>query len=181
MALPKTSPVETASFSGNNNELDGYAGYLMILPEITERLSKLIGLDRSSLYTHEVVAITPRPLSDLERSWIHSMLEASHGWESTNLAAVQVIAEGPNSQGISFVLQDVVLESPAPKPTRHSIAQLWIQTSEQLTINVQLSEWEGQLVELYVLIIDVKHSRKLIRTLPNPLVERSREAVGFST
>ena len=151
----------------------------MILPEITERLSRLLNLDRSSLFRDEVVTIEPRSLSDIERGWVQSMLNASVGWEAADISETKVIAEGPNGEGISFVLQAPVPENPAAKAVRNSFCDLWIQTTDQLTINVQLSEWEGRLQELYVLIIDGKHPRRLIRTMPDRWVEISREAIGF--
>jgi hypothetical protein len=151
----------------------------MPLPEITERLSRLLKLDRSSLLNDVVAAIDPRSLSDIELSWVQSMLNASVGWETADISQTKVVAEGPNSEGILFVLQAPAPENPGAKAVRNSVANLWIQTSDQLTVNVQLAEWEGRLQELYVLIIDAKHPRRVIRTIPNEWVEISREVVGF--
>ena len=151
----------------------------MPLPEITERLSRLLKLDRSALLTDEVVTIDPRPLSEIELSWVRSMLSASVGWETADISQTKVIAEGPNSEGILFVLQAPTHENPSTKGSRSSVANLWIQTADQLTLNVQLAEWGGRLQELYVLIIDAKHPRRLIRSMPNEWVEIAREVVPF--
>jgi hypothetical protein len=114
----------------------------MLLPEITERLSRLLRLDRSVLLTDEVVAIPPRSLSDIELSWIQSMLKASTGWETSDISQTKVVAEGPNSEGISFVLQAPAPENSGAKLSQSCVANLWIQTADQLTVNVQLAEWE---------------------------------------
>jgi hypothetical protein len=129
----------------------------MILPEITERLSRLLKLDRSALLSDEVKSIEPRPLSGIEQGWVQSILAASDGWETVDISQTRVVAEGPNSEGVLLVLQAPAPENPGAKAVRNSIAQLWIQTDEQFTVNVQLAEWEGRLQELYVLVVDGKH------------------------
>ncbi len=155
--------------------------HVMLLPEITERLSRFLKLDRSALLTDEVSAISPRPLSDRELSWIQSMLDASVGWGMADLSRTNVVAEGPNSEGIIYVLQAPEPENPGTKSARSSIANLWIQTVDELTINVQLAERQGRLQELYVLLIDGKHPQRLIRAMPLELVETSREVIGFGS
>jgi hypothetical protein len=151
----------------------------MILPEITERLSRLLKLDRSALLSDEMKSIGPRPLSGIEQGWVQSMLAASDGWETADISQTRVVAEGPNSEGVLLVLQAPVPENPGAKAVRNSIAQLWIQTDQQFTMNVQLAEWEGRLQELYVLIVDGKHPKRIIRTIPADGIEVSRDVVGF--
>jgi hypothetical protein len=150
----------------------------MILPELTERLSHLLKIDRSSSLADDV-EIEPRSLSKLEESWIHSILNASVGWENADISNTQVIAEGPRAQGISFRLRAPLPENPKRAAVRNSFGELWIQTSDQLVINVQLSEWEGRLQTLHIQIIDSKHPRRLIRALPASWTETSRDVVGF--
>jgi hypothetical protein len=152
----------------------------MFLPEITERLSSLLGLDRSALLSDEVKMIEPRQLADVELGWVQAMLSASDGWETADLSLTRVVAEGPNSEGLLLVLQAPAPENPGAMVARNSIAQLWINTDEQITMIVQLAEYEGKLQELYVLIVDSKHPRRIIRTLPVGGVEVSRDVVGFS-
>lgn len=72
----------------------------MILPEITERLSRLLKLDRSTLLSDEVKSIEPRPLSGIEKGWVQSMLAASYGWETADISQTRVVGEGPNSEGV---------------------------------------------------------------------------------
>jgi hypothetical protein len=151
----------------------------MFLPEITERLSRLFKLDRSALLTDGVKMIEPRPLSVVETEWVQAMLGASDGWETADLSQTRVVAEGPNSEGVLLVLQAPAPENPGAKTARNSIAQLWIHTDEQFTMSVQLAEYEGKLQELYVLIIDGMHPRRLIRTLPADGTEISRDVIGF--
>jgi hypothetical protein len=153
----------------------------MFLPELTERLSRMLKTDRASLLTDEVQEIEPRPLSEVEAGWIRSMLDVSVGWETADISKTKVIAEGPRAEGISFTLQAPWPENTKAKAVRNSFGNLWIETSNQLVINVQLSEFEGSLQELYVLIIDPKHPRRVIRVLPESYVEISRESVGFGT
>ena len=153
----------------------------MFLPELTERLSHLLKIDRSTLLTNEMKEIKPRPLSELEAGWIQSILDVSVGWEISDISKTQVIAEGPCSEGISFTLNASLPENSNAKALRNSYGDLWIQTSDQVVINIQLSEWAGRLQELYVLIIDLKHPRRVIRVLPESWVEVSREAVGFGS
>jgi hypothetical protein len=153
----------------------------MILPEITERLSRLLGIDRSASLTDEVKAIEPRSLSDMEAGWIRSILGASPGWENADISQTQVIAEGPRAEGISLTLRAPAPENPDRGAVRNSFGELWIQTPDQIIINVQLSEWEGRLQTFHVQVIDARRPRRIIRSLPANLVEASREARGFPT
>jgi hypothetical protein len=136
----------------------------MQLPEITERLLRLLKRDRSAILTDEVVEIEPRSLSEIESSWVQSMLNASVGWENADISQTKVVAEGSNSEGVLFVLQSPSPESPGAKSIHNSVAHLWIQTADLLTVNVQLAEWEGRLQEFYLLLIDQKNPRRLIRS-----------------
>jgi hypothetical protein len=140
--------------------------HVMLLPEISERLSRFLKLDRSACLTDEVSAVSPRSLSDRELSWVQSMVGASRGWEMADLSRTRVVAEGPNSEGITYVLEAPAPENPGVNSVRSSIASLWIQTTDQLTITIQLAERQGRLQELYVLLVDTKHPRHLIRHCP---------------
>lgn len=153
----------------------------MFLPQIVERLSRLLKLERSVLLTNAVASVEPRPLSNIERSWVQAMLSSSVGWETADISQTKVVAEGENSEGILFVLQAPGPQNPHAASLRNSVANLWIQTADQLTVNVLLAEWEGQLFELYFLIVDEKHPRRLIRTMPKDWLWESCEVVGFGT
>ena len=151
----------------------------MFLPELTNRLLRLLKLDRSALLTDEVKMIEPRPLSAVEMEWVQAMLSASDGWKTADLSQTRVVAEGPNSEGVLLILQAPAPENPGAKTARNSLAQLWIHTDEQITMNVQLTQHEGKLQELYVLTVDWKHPRRLIRTLLADGTEISRVVIGF--
>jgi hypothetical protein len=151
----------------------------MFFPEITERLARLLKLDRSALLSDDVEMVEPRPLSGVELGWVQAMLGASDGWETADISQTRVVAEGPNSEGFLLVLQAPTPENPGAKATGYSLAQLWIHTDEQVTINVQLAQYEGKLQELYVLTVAWKHPRRIIRTLPASGLEVSRDVIGF--
>ena len=104
---------------------------------------------------------------------------ASAGWENADISKTKVIAEGPYSDGISFKLYAPAPQNPHALAVRNSFGELWIQTSDRIVMNVQLSEWEGSLQELYIFLIDLKHPRRLIRALPESWTEASREVVGL--
>ena len=118
--------------------------------------------------------IVPRPLAEREAGWIHDILQAIPEWRDANFSDTRVVAEGMNIEGYSIVLKGPRPENPNWKSAHDILGELWIETEERLTINVQLFQWEGQLQELYVLVIDSK-GRSL--RLPSTWVETSREAV----
>lgn len=107
------------------------------------------------------------------------MLSASDGWKTADLSQTRVVAEGPNSEGVLLVLQAPAPENPGAKTAQNSLAQLWIHTDKQITMNVQLAQYEGKLQELYILIVDWKRPRRLIRTLLADGTEISRIVIGF--
>jgi len=86
----------------------------------------------------------------------------------------QVVAKGPSAEGYSLLLEAPELENPGVKSRQESVGNLWIQTDDGSTINVQLSQFEGGLRELYVLFVDTKHPK---RRLSETWTEVSREAV----
>lgn len=151
----------------------------MFLPHLTARLSQLLNRDRSVVPADVPKDIEPRPLSKLEVEWVQSILSASVGWEDADISKTMVIAEGPYTDGVSFKLYSPVPQNPHAKAVLNSFGELWIQTSNKMVMNVQLSEWEGVLQELYIVVIDMKHPRRSIRALPESWTEVSREAVGF--
>ena len=83
-----------------------------------------------------------------------------------------MVAEGLCDEGVSIRLQAPEPEVPKAKPVE-SVGELWIQTDDGSSINVQLSQFEGRLRELYVLFFDPK---RRTRTLPETWTEVSREA-----
>ena len=119
--------------------------------------------------------IVPRPLSEREASWIRDILRVNDEWRHADITRTHVVAEGQVDEGIAFRLRAPEPENAQAKPTRESVGNLWIQLQDGSTINVQLSQFEGRLQELYVLFIDPKHPK---RTLPENWVEVSREAAN---
>jgi hypothetical protein len=131
--------------------------------------------DSESAMTDEVKDIEPRPLTEREAGWVHDILHANDEWRTADISRTQVVAEGPIDEGVSIRLQAPEPENPKARPVE-SVGQLWIQTDDGSTINVQLSQFEGRLRELYVLFIDKKHPK---RKLPESWIEVSREAVNM--
>ena len=122
-----------------------------------------------------VKEIEPRTLSEREAGWIRDILQVNRNWGNADITKTKVVAEGPNAEGYSVVLQSDSPENPLSKSSSEMVGQLWIQTDDQSTINVQLSQFKGSLREIYVLFIDRKGRN---RTLPKTWNEVSREAVN---
>jgi hypothetical protein len=123
----------------------------------------------------EVREIEPRSLSEREAGWVRDILQANDEWRGADISRTQVVAEGPCDEGVSIRLQAPEPENPKAKVRRESVGELWIQTEDGCSINVQLSQFEGRLRELYVLFVDPKHPK---RRLPESWVEVSREAAN---
>jgi len=117
----------------------------------------------------------PRALTERERGWISDILRANDEWQEADISRTQVVAEERGEEGVSFILQAPEPENPKAKSGRESVGNLWIQTADGSSINVQLSQIEGRLRELYVLFVDPKHPE---RSLPENWTEVSREAAN---
>lgn len=122
-----------------------------------------------------VKEIEPRTLSEREAGWVRDILQVNPDWRNADIGKTRVIAEGPNGEGYSIVLQATAPENSFWESSREMVGQLWIQTDDQSTINVQLSQFSESLQEIYLLFIDRK-GRNL--TLPETWNEVSREAVN---
>jgi hypothetical protein len=118
--------------------------------------------------------IEPRSLTQREAGWIRDIVQANDEWQDADISRTQVVAEGPCDEGISIRLQAPEPENPKAKPVE-SVGELWIQTDDGSSINVQLSQFEGRLRELYVLFFDPKLRN---RKLPETWTEVSREAAN---
>jgi hypothetical protein len=118
----------------------------------------------------------PRALTERERGWISDILRANDEWRDADISRTQVIAEEPGEEGVSIRLQAPEAENPKAKSRRESVGELWIQTEDGCSINVQLSQFEGRLRELYVLFVDPKLRT---RKLPETWTEVSREATNI--
>lgn len=121
-------------------------------------------------------AMETRALTERERGWINDILKANDEWRNADISRTQVVAEEPSEEGVSFMLEAPEPENPQPRSRRSSVGELWINTDDKCTINVQLSQSEGRLREMYVLFIDPKHPK---RKLPESWVEVSREATDI--
>jgi hypothetical protein len=131
---------------------------------------------KESAYKDEVKEIDPRPLTNREAQWIRDILQVSDGWRKADLSKTQVVAEGPTTEGLRFVLRASEPENPRANSRRESVGELWINTDDNCTINVQLSQFQGQLRELYVLFVDPQNPK---RKLPESWIEVSREATNI--
>jgi hypothetical protein len=139
-----------------------------------ENLRRVFGgkADRS---LDEVKGIEARPLTEREAGWVRDILRVNDEWRDADVSQTQVVAEGPSTEGYSLLLESPEPENPATKSKQESVGNLWIQTDDGSTINVQLSQFEGRLRELYVLFVDPKHPN---RKLPEKWTETSREAAS---
>jgi hypothetical protein len=120
--------------------------------------------------------IEPRPLTEREATWIRDILQVNEDWREADISRTLVVAEELGKEGVSFVLQAPEPENPKAKLKGESVGSLWINTDDGGTINVQLSQFEGRLKEMYVLFVDAKNPK---RGLPETWTEVSREAVNF--
>src|ERR1035437_2130467 len=137
-------------------------------------IRELLGWSRPP-YGDEVDEVAPRPLSGRETGWVHDILQAVPEWRGVGFSETRVVAEGMNTEGYSIVLRSTTPENPRWKSSHDILGQLWIETEDRLTINIQLLQWKGQLQELYVLVLDSK--ARAVR-LPAAWIEVSREAVN---
>ncbi|MDR3793187.1 MAG: hypothetical protein P4L03_07395 [Terracidiphilus sp.] len=124
----------------------------------------------------EVKEIEPRPLSEREFGWVREILACNSDWRSADCSETRVVAEGPNCGGYSIYLKAPNPESSTSESTSEMVGQLWIETKNRLTINIQLSQWQGRLREIYYFAIDRKGRN---RDLPDTWEELSRQAVNF--
>jgi hypothetical protein len=122
----------------------------------------------------EVRNIESRPFTEREAGWVRDILQANDGWRNADVSRTHVVAEGPTAEGYSLLLEAPEPENPGVKSTQESVGNLWIETDDGSTINVQLTQLKGTLRELYVLFVDTKHPE---RKLPETWTEVSREAV----
>lgn len=118
----------------------------------------------------------PRPLTERESGWVSDILKANDEWRGADISRTLVISEEQGEEGVSFALQAPEPENPEAKSRRASVGELWIQTEDGCSINVQLSQFEGRLTEIYVLFVDTKHPK---RKLPETWIEVSREATSI--
>ncbi len=143
-----------------------------------ENLRNIFG-ERGGEVIDEVQSIEPRPLTEREMGWVRDILQANDEWRDADISRTKVVAEGPcgaNGVSLSLILQAPEPEHPNPKSQRESVGNLWIFLDDGSTINIQLSQFEGRLQELYVLFVDTKHPK---RKLPETWIEVSREAANL--
>ena len=120
--------------------------------------------------------IPPRPLTQREVSWVQDILQVNPDWRGTDVSQTRVVAEGPVDEGVCFILNADEPENPKAASLRETVGNLWIQTGDGSTINIQLSHVAGRLHEIYVLFIDTKRPN---RPLPESWVEVSRAAADM--
>ena len=137
-----------------------------------ENIKDALGFKRPRI--DELREIEPRPLSDREAGWIRDILHVNAEWRDADITKTQVVAEGPNAEGFSIALQAPAPENPRLSSASDMVGQLWIETEDRLTINVQLTQFNGSLHEIYILTID-RRGRNC--PLPDAWNELKREAV----
>ncbi len=139
-----------------------------------QNVKELLGWSQPR-YGDEVSEIAPRPLSERETGWVRDILQVVPEWHGADFSETRVVAEGMNNEGYIIILRSPTPENPRWKSSHSILGQLWIQTEDRLTINIQLFQWNGQLHELYVLVLDSK-ARNL--RPPAAWIEISRQPVN---
>lgn len=152
-----------------------------MLPKITARLLDAFNRQPALPLIGQEESLGPRPLSEIERGWLKAMLSASVGWEDADISKTSVARTEPNAEGMLIVLDAPAAEKPHAGTVMNSYAQIWIETTDQLIVNVLLHEWEGRLRDLYVGVVDPKHPRREVNTEPETWIEMSRHIVGFGS
>lgn len=131
----------------------------------------------NSALKNDVKSIQSRPPTERETGWIREILQANDEWRDADISRTQVVAEGSCDDGISLLLQAPEQENAKPGLAMNGVVgNLWIRVSDGSVINVQLSQSDGRLREIYVLFVDPKHIR---RKLPETWIEVSHEAVSM--
>jgi hypothetical protein len=87
-----------------------------------------------------VKKIEARPLNELEAGWVRDILRANPDWHDADFGRTSVTAEGHLTEGYSLELQAPQPQNPISKSSQEIVGQLWIETEDRLTINVQLSQ-----------------------------------------
>ncbi len=139
-----------------------------------QNVREMLGWSRPP-YGDEVQEIAPRPLSERESGWIRDILQTLPEWREADLSQTRIVAEGMNIEGYSIILRSSTPENPKWNSSHDILGQLWIETKDQLTINIQLFQWNGQLQELYLLVFD---SKARAARPPMEWVEVSRKAMS---
>jgi hypothetical protein len=119
--------------------------------------------------------VAPRQLTPSETDWIEEILRATPGCEDVTLSDTFVVAEGPHAEGYTIVLHSARPQL-AERNGTDTTGNLWIDTGDRHSVNVQLSQGDGKLQEIYVLYIDPKHPRRLF---PERWTEVSRSVTGL--
>jgi hypothetical protein len=114
----------------------------------------------------------PRDLTAREIGWIKEILQTDEQWANSDIRHTLVVAEGPVDEGVGIQLSAPQPENSQTTSREGLIGQIWINTDDNCSINIQLSQWHGQLRELYILFVDPKHAR---RTLPESWAEVSHQ------
>jgi hypothetical protein len=91
-----------------------------------ENVKSLFGWTPASIC--EVKEIAPRPLSAREEGWMREILQVNDQWRNADITKTKVIAQGPNAEGFSIVLEAPAPENPELESQRESVGQIWVQT-----------------------------------------------------
>lgn len=116
------------------------------------------------------VQIEPRPLSPLERQWIHEILQHNLLWADVDFSDTKVIAKCSCDKCKTVYLDSPRPQNPSLTGTRGYIGRIEISTTNDFGITVTLDQLDGKLSELYVDPLDLREPGD--RILPDQWQEK---------
>jgi hypothetical protein len=102
--------------------------------------------------------ITPRVLSQQERSWIREIIEHNPRWADVDadLEGIRAVAECDCGTCNSVYLESVSPQNPSLAGTKGYVGRIEIITFDDFMITITLDQIEGKLYELYVNSLDLR-------------------------
>jgi hypothetical protein len=99
--------------------------------------------------------ISPRPLSEQERSWIREILERNPLWADVDLGDTRAVALCDCGTCRTVYLGSSAPQNPSLVGTKGYIGRIEIMTHDNFMITITLDQHDGMLSELYVNPLDL--------------------------
>jgi hypothetical protein len=99
--------------------------------------------------------ISPRPLSEQERSWIREILEQNPRWADVDLSDTQAVAECDCGNCRTIYLHSSAPQNASLAGTKGYVGRIEIMTTDNFMISITLDQSDGVLSELYVNPLDL--------------------------
>jgi hypothetical protein len=107
-------------------------------------------------------AVTPRPLTAQERSWIQEILEHHPRWTDVDIAGIQVVAKCDCGKCRTVYLDSSSPQNPSVAGTMGYTGRIEVRTDDDFLITITLDQRDGKLSELYVDPVDLNEPRNRI-------------------